>query len=254
MQSLATQGLRLNRRHPDAVGCFFAVPVMERGGETVRDLAWNGSKGLGQPVWSGTRSYVNQRRGRALSVTTGNTIATPVAGTPWTNDWSCAFTMNTSALIATKGGYLRCGGFAIAHTGSTATLEIHQDNVAVRATSGFTFSLNTEYAVSIAYRASDLAIRVYMNGVRENLTAGATITTSAFTTSVFAAFNATVATCTIRDIRIWNRFLPEAAHERYYVNPNAFYTPSLFARVRGVPSTGLAGRMFFPFLHPALQS
>ncbi len=55
MQALPTQGLRLNRRHPDAVGCYFAMPVMECGGEVVRDLAWSGSKGLGQPTWSGTR-------------------------------------------------------------------------------------------------------------------------------------------------------------------------------------------------------
>lgn len=250
MQALATQGLQLNRKHPDAIGCYFAVPVIERGGEVARDLAWSGSKGLGQPVWSGTRSYGNLRRGRALNVTTGNTIATPVAGTPWTTDWSCAFTMKASAFIASKGGFLRSGGFAIAHTASAGTLEIHQDNVAVRATSGVTLVVDTEYVIGVSYRASDLAIRLYINGVRENLTAGATITTSSFTTSVFAAFNAAVASCLIRDIRIWNRFMPESTHERYYQNPNAFYLlaprrTSLFA-LRGVSFSG-AGRLM-PFL------
>lgn len=58
MQALPTQGLLLNRRHPDAPGCIFAVPVMEHGGETVRDLARAGSKGLGQPIWTGRKSVV----------------------------------------------------------------------------------------------------------------------------------------------------------------------------------------------------
>ncbi len=54
------------------------------------------------------------------------------------------------------------------------------------------------------------------------------------------------------DVRIWNRFMPDAAFQRYLYNPRAFYTVSR-ASLKGV-SANAFGRMFFPFLHPALQS
>jgi hypothetical protein len=252
MQALATQGLRINRRHPDAVGCYFAMPVEERGGETVRDLMWSGSKGLGQPVWTGARAYGNLRRGRAVSVGLGVLVGTPLTGTPWSSDFSVCFTMNASTFATAKGGFIRSGGFAIAHTTGVGTLELHQDNVAVRATSGVALNVNQEYVIGLRYRLSDLNVNIYINGSRETLTAGAAVTTSAFTTATFASFNAQAAVALIRDIRIWNRYMPDATFERYYYKPNDFYQTRPSFLKSGAASFN-AGR-FFPFLHPALQS
>lgn len=253
MQAGVTQGLRINRSHPDAVGCYFALPVMERGGNTVRDVAWNGSKGLGQPAWSGTRSYGNLRSGRAMSVSTGNTIATPTAGTPWVKDFSVCFSVQVSSFIASKGGFIRSGGFAIAHTASAGTLELHQDNVAVRKTSTVALSTGVYYTVGVRYRGSDNTGAFFVNGVKETFTASGAVVPASFTTSVFAAFNAAVATCLIRDIRIWNRFMPDVTFERYHTQPLAFYRPRAPFGLRGVVLSN-AGRYFMPFMHPSFTS
>ncbi len=254
MQVLPTQGLRLNRRHPDAVGCYFAMPVMERGGEVVRDLAWSGSKGLGQPVWSGTRSYVNIRHGRALSVSSGNTVGTAGSGQPWATDWSVCLTVMPTAFIAAKGGLIRSGGFAIAHTASAGTVEIHQDNVAVRATSAQVLVVNQPTVLGVRWRGSDNAYAFFFNGIKESGVGGGTVTSAATPTSIFAAFNAATITGAIRDVRIWNRFMPDVTFERYYRDPLSFYVVRPPAFKGALSSSALFGRMFFPFLHPALQS
>jgi len=247
VQALPTQGLVLNRRHPDALGCFFAVPVMERGGEVLRDVARGGSKGLGQPVWTGTRSYGNLRRGRAVSINgVSNVVATPVAGTPWSKNWSCVATINASA-NAGPDGFIRCGGFVLSVQANV--LRVFTEAGGVVATGTMTISLNTEYAVGARWRDSDNLVTFFVNGAKQDI-AGTAIATSSVTTKIGWNSPGTGLVGLVKDVRIWDRYMPDATFERYYYDPNSFY-----ARMRAVQVAvlvGAFGRMF-PMLRLATR-
>lgn len=219
---------------------------MERGGEVARDASGRLSKGLGVAVWTGTRSYVNLRGGRGLSLTNGNYIGTPNTGTPWTNNFTCFFTAQPTA---TQGGcYVRCGGFVIGLTASV--LRLFNEAGTTIATSTFAAATNgLEYALGVRYRNSDNLVTFFKDGAKQDIAGGALVT-SAVTTNLLQWPVNSATTVVLRDIRIWDRYMPDAAYERYYTNPHAFYTRQPLAL--RAPSFN-AGR-FFPFMHPSLSS
>lgn len=247
MQTLVTQGLVLNRRHADAVGCFFAVPVMERGGDTVRDVAWSGSKGLGQPVWTGTRSYVNQRRGRALNISVGNTVATPSTGQPWSNDFSVCATV-TITTPTNQNAVVRCGGFlfGVRSIGGTVSL---WDNGATVVSNGPAITASVESTIGVRWRTG-VTPDFFLNGVRSLGDATVAITSVATKTTIGGQAAVADMVGTVRDVRIWNRFMPDATFRRYHYDPYSFYMPDESMLV----SAPFLGGQFMPFLHPSLQS
>jgi hypothetical protein len=245
VQALPTQGLLLNRHHPDAPGCFFAVPVMERGGEVVRDVAWRGSKGLGQPVWTGTRSYANLRGGRAIVTSVGNIVGTPLSGTPWSGFFSVMATVKPAGAGASS-GIVRCGGFILGQNASL--LQATLDSNSALYTSALTLAQDVEYRIGFRYGGTGAGlVSAFVNGVKETGTAAQAATTASVPTQLGGTGAGNQFAGMIRDVRIWSRFLPDAAFERYYTNPNAFYTTG---RVWGFRwgGTGAVSRMFWPFL------
>lgn len=253
MQALVAQGLQINRGHPDAIGCFFAVPCSERGGEVARDAAWKG-KGQGQPVWTGTRNWSTMPGGRCVVANAATSyIATPLTGTPWSQDISMVATIIPTTITALAQCILRAGMFSLEITATTGVLRLVEDGIAVRASSTQAALVAGKlYVLGVRYRRSAGAIDFFINGSKDTVTGVAAITAAASTTGMFSTSNNSSIDGRARDLRCWNRAMPDATFERYYRTPNGFYTiPRL--GLKGV-SANIFGRMFFPFLHPALQS
>lgn len=223
------------------------MPVMEHGGEVVRDLAQG--HGLGQPVWTGTRSWGTMRGGRAVNTSTGNYPATPVAGTPWTNAWSVCVRVRGTSFAGLNNGIVRCGGFVLEEV--SGLLKVTNEAGTVIANSTTTLVAGTEYALGARWRSSDNLVSFYVNGVREDV-AGVGVATSSVTIAVFASANAVSFVGAVRDIRIWRRYMPDVAFERYYRDPNAFYVSPAVARrgffFPGVSFSGARRSALMPFL------
>jgi hypothetical protein len=126
------------------------------------------------------------------------------------------------------------------------------DAGATFAIAGPALTVGPRYVVGLRGKPGVANLDLFVNGARFTVAA----TPSAFSATPLSLGN-TVAMSQgykskFMDVRIWNRFMPDAAFQRYLYNPRAFYTVSR-ASLKGV-SANAFGRMFFPFLHPALQS
>ena len=248
MQALVTQGLQINRRHPDARGCIWALPMMEQSGDVVRDASRKLSNGLGATVWTGTRSWANIRRGKAVSVNSTNYIATQSAGTPWANTWSVMLTVRfTSSPGACM---VRCGGFVFGD--SACVLKVYTEAGASVAASTFpAMTAGLEYVVGARWRSSDNLVTFFKDGAKQDI-AGAAIATSSVTTNLINWPINSSFVGLFHDVRIWDRYMPDAAFARYYANPNAFYTAVQPWHFKGL--VGFNAGRFLPFMHPSFQS
>jgi hypothetical protein len=241
-----TPTIRVNRAHPDARGCFFAVPVI-RGGDIHEATGWV-SKGLGRVKWTGTPSYRNHPSGFAVKPSANtNYIGTPGSGTPWTN----AFTVVARVIVdpgwAAGNGIVRVGGgiFAL----GTTNFGAWADSGAGNSQTGPAIVAGVEVAVGYRFRTSDNNLDWFQNGVKTG-SGTLAITTVSVPTEIGRFPPGTGMTGSIRDVRVWDRYMPDATFERYYTNPNAFYLPSrppLFAR-----PTGALGRLT-PMLRAAAR-
>jgi len=255
MQALP-RGFSINRSHPDAPACVVAIPFVERGGTVVRDVA---ARGRGSGAISGTGGLLNSdwtthRFGHGLSVAGGTGVLAANAVNLSKGDGMavmCAVTWRAinasfSAIVATSGWMFvndNSGNGAITYSNTGGT------NYVVGSQAP---TVGVAYRVGIRFRTGVAgSLETFMNGVKASLvltpSAFASSATKIASTSVFAGTNDMI----ISDVRIFDRWMPDAAFERNYRTPNAFYIQPRPVLRR--PAAGGAGSMFFPFLHPSLQ-
>jgi hypothetical protein len=237
----AALALALNRRHPDAAGCFFAAPT------GTRDLELK--HGLGQLAWTGAPDATVMRSGRA-AVTSGGTtrvLVTPASGAPWAGGLSLMFRVRPTAEPSTVAVLLRLHGFWVQFAQTTHVLALHDTNSAA-ITSVLAIPLNVETVCGLRWSAADNKAVFFVNAIKDAPATTASPFGSGAVITVGGGSASFPYTGGIRDVRLWARALPDAAFARYYVNPRAFYLPRR-AALRGGASA-FRGGQFLPFLQP----
>jgi hypothetical protein len=254
MQALAGQGLVVNQAHPDARGCFFAVPCSEHGGEAARNVIGSHGTGCGDPTWTGTRNWSVMPGGRCVVANAAAAyITTTITKLTWSQDVSLMATILPTNITALAQCILRAANFALEITATTGVLRLTEDGVAVRASSTQpALVAGTLYRLGVRYRRSAGAIDFFINGVKDTVTGVAAITAVTSTTGMFSSANASSIDGRARDLRAWDRALPDAAFERYYYNQNAFYRAPMVARrsffFRGSTFSGARSGAFLALL------
>lgn len=246
--------LAINRSHPDFRGLSFCVPGDRRTGSNVvpRVLFATGGSPSSLALTGGpTAGSAVLRSGPAIVlVTAGNeaSFSASVSAAPWTagGGVSAMWRMRVGTLGRTDCVFQYAGFVAGPSSGSQ--LFCGNDATSTTGGSGATLVTGVEYVCGIRYVSGACAF--FLNGVKT--TNAETFPTP--TASKVGIGNGTTASTSfrgaVRDLRIWNRQLPDSAFERYYVNPDAFY---MWPR-RSVAGLPFNGGMFMPFLHPSLQS
>lgn len=232
MRALAGQGLLVNEAHPDARGCFIAVPCSEHGGEVARNVIGSHGTGCGDPTWTGTRNWSVMPGGRCVVVNAATAyITTTITKLTWSNEVSLMATILPTNIPALAQCVLRAANFALEITATTGVLRLTEDGVAVRATSAqAALTAGKLYVLGVRYRRSAAAIDFFINGVKDTVGGVAAITAVTSTTGTFSTSNASGIDGRTRDLRAWDRAMPDSAFERYYQNPNAFYVAPAVSR------------------------
>jgi hypothetical protein len=249
MQALSTQGIKLNLRHPDARNCVFAAPLNEHGGNNPRDLSRR--SGLGTLAWTGTPGFGRMRSGRAMDTGGGNNfVATAGSGGVYNHQWTVMMRVQPVTVV-TQVTIIRVGGFSIFD--NINQIRILNDGItaSIDFPAGFGLTAGVENVLGFRWNDSDTKCVGFINGFKSS-PAGTLALAAVSHPIAFGQWNATYPwNGMIRDVRIWDRMLPDASFERYYYEPNSFYTRGTVSIARALSFN--AGR-FFPFLHPALQS
>jgi hypothetical protein len=247
----------VNGRHPDARGLVIALPLSlwGRGTSTIKDASRHGGSGAGAFSFTGTPSYVQTPTGVGLqTAATGNYLTSANAVQLWAAAFGISCQFVPSATPAVVGSALvRANKGVLAMDNATNFLSLWPSGGgAAIATDTRALTIGKLYTVGVRYRASDNQVSFYINGERNDI-AGAALAPAAESIEVFhGVFDARSALGTVRDVRIWNRYPPDETFLRAHYSAAAFYAPQR-AGAKGV-SANIFGRLFFPFLHPALQS
>ncbi len=240
----------LNRRHPDAKTCVAAWPMSEGVFGTVGSMANAASKRYRMTCSTavgGSRTVMQNGWGHRN--TTSFTFQTTDA-LPAPTSFSWMFRHNPDVTGAFPRELFEVSGYA-AITEIAKTVSLYSIAGTNQCGSFQVLNLGTEYSIGIRYNAIGTQISIFINGHLDSTQTSALTLTSS-TLIVGGGTWRNTGTGNIRDIRIFNSALPNESFMRYHVDPNSFYLRAPSA-LRGVASANF-GRLFFPFLHPALQS
>lgn len=243
---------RINRRHPDAGGCVVALPLVERGGTSPRDAV---SKFA--PGWTAAGGFLPSQWG---TIHGGSALGTLTADDGLIHNtafnYGSGFEAMTIMVRVKKEVSTAAASQTIVCCSNVGIIDRLQqfgyvnDNLSVFAVAGPTGVVGQHYTLGLRVRPGVANPHLFVDGERFTVT----VTPSAFSATALGIGNTASVVQTfqgkIRDVRIWNRWMPDAAFERYYRNPLAFYQ---VARGATGPSFGVPGN-FFPFLHPSLTS
>lgn len=246
MRALPTQGLSLNRHHPDAPGCFFAAPCNEKGGTLIHDVSGRRGKGLGSCVIAGATAATSSnlfRYGSGLTVSNTISFATGTGVAPWTTTGGVSMMAVVRIdSLPNIGVALRCCGITFGPTAGGAWF-VGNDGTSSDFSAGVAAAGN-EYVIGVRFASGTNNTSIFINGVKFTGTASFPGATSTVPLGVATSLGAASLNGIIRDIRMWDRSLPDVSFERYYYKPWDFYVPtkSILLRRRAL-NTG----MFFPF-------
>lgn len=257
MQATGNQGFKVNQRHPDADGLVLALPLGEKGTSLttgiLRDAS--GRRGLCNITTIGSGLTTTGKHGRGAKETVSAVWVTQVAIPAWSEGISWMIQYNQDVTGGFPREIFEVGGL-IFMTEIARNVSFYNVAGTLLAASTSLITLGQEYSLGIRYVKASGTVSFFIDGKREDVTGVAAQTPSATTWQYGAGgtFRNSGTFNLLRDVRVYNRPLPDAAFQRYYRDPNSFYVQSRPAgAVRGSSATNF-GRLFFPFLHPALQS
>lgn len=233
---------RANPRHPDFKGCVAAWPM-------VNPLSQPNAVSRLYPMTStaATRKVMRHGVGYEQLSTLGYSTAATIPA--WSSGFSWLIQFNQDQTGGFPREIFEVNGH-IFMTEIARQVSLYTTAGTQKAASTTVITLGREYSLGIRFDNASGVVSFFIDGVREDVTS-VSLTPSATALTVGGGSFRNGGSGRIRDIRLYNRPMPDSTFERYHYNPNGFYLNPQRNWWKAVSFN--AGR-FMPFMHPALQS